>query len=142
VLEGSEKRKKYVCELGVVIGLLDESVGVLEEVESVGERKKEWGIGGESEERLERSSILVTNGVRKSIQILSDPSVSFPHAHARVRHCNLLVPSSSSSSSSCSCWLLSQSHSDRNSVFSLDQNRKKTPNFFCQEKKKKKTSEW
>lgn len=41
-----------------MIGLLDETVGILEEVEGIGERKKERGVRGESEERLERSSVL------------------------------------------------------------------------------------
>jgi len=88
-LEGPEEGDEDVGELRKVVGLFDESVGVLEEVESVGEREKVRGIGGESEERLERSSILRRNGVGKAIQILCDSSVSFPHAH--VRHCYLLL---------------------------------------------------
>lgn len=80
-MEGSEERDEDVCELGMVVGLLDESVGVLEEVERVAQREKEWGIRRESEERLERSSVLRRNRVGKAIQILRDPSMSFPHAH-------------------------------------------------------------
>ena len=49
--------------------------------ESVAQREKEWGVGRESEERLERSSVLRRNRVGKAIQILRDPSMSFPHAH-------------------------------------------------------------
>lgn len=84
-MEGSEERDEDVCELGMVVGLLDESVGVLEEVERVAQREKEWGIRRESEERLERSSVLARNRVGKAIQILCYPPMSFPHAH--VRHC-------------------------------------------------------
>ena len=96
-MEGSEEGDEDVGELRIVVGLFDESIGVLEEVESVGEREKVRGIGGESEERLERSSILRRNGVGKAIQILCDPSVSFPHA--QVRHCYLLLLASRHSSS-------------------------------------------
>jgi len=83
-LEGSEEGNEDVGELRIVFRLFDESIGVLEEVESVGEREKVRGIGGESKERLERTSILRRNSVGKATQILCYPSVSF--SHAQVRH--------------------------------------------------------
>lgn len=43
----------------VVIVLIDESIEVVEEDESVGEREKEVGVGREREERFERDAVLV-----------------------------------------------------------------------------------
>jgi len=90
VLKWSEKRRDDIWEVRVVIVLIDESIEVVEEDESVGEREKEVGVGREREERFERDAVLVWNGVGETVEVFGDSSVSF--THAQVRHCWCYVP--------------------------------------------------
>lgn len=66
-LERAEEVEEDIGELGVVIGVFDETGGVVEGVEGVGEGEEERGVGREREEEAERGGVLVRHGVGEAV---------------------------------------------------------------------------
>lgn len=58
ILQRAKKRNYNISKLRVLVGLFDQSVSVLEDVERIGEGEKRGGIGGEREELLQRNNVL------------------------------------------------------------------------------------
>lgn len=66
-MERAKERNKNLSELRVGVGVFDQSGGVLEDVESVGEGEEGGGVGRDGEKELEGTSVLRQNGVGETV---------------------------------------------------------------------------